>query len=619
MAQSRYLTMRDGVRLAIDVHLPAGAARPAPTIVHQTRYFRSMDIPRRLSGLRRFLDGHFKTRQRFLEAGYAWVDVCVRGSGASFGSRPFPWAPDEVADGAEVLDWITRQPWSDGTAGATGISYGGTASEFLLTTGHPALKAVAPRFSLFDVYGEVAFPGGVHLSWFTENWGRFNRALDDNRLANALLLMLRTTARGWQQAREHGVKRSTLWGLVDTDPVELLMTPAVRRVLRGVSRVDDDPRGELLAAAVRDHQDNYDVHAGALLATFRDDLGLSDKAPGITIDAFSPHAHLQRHLAANRPVYSISGWLDGAYQRAACARYLALRETSGARLLLGPWDHGGAQDISPWSSPLRSDYDHDGELLAFFDAHVRGRPDRLGSDPVRYFTMGEGAERWRSARTWPPPEARPQRWYLGPARSLGPKKPSDLGSDPWIPDPAAGTGERSRWNSLIGTFAPIGYGDRRAAANHMIVWTSEPLPSGLEVTGHPIARLWITADQPDAQLFVYLEDVRPDGQVTYVTEGVLRALHRRVAGPGALSYALPVPQRSFTRADAWPLEPGEPAELAFELWPVSYRFAPGHRLRVAVAGYDRDHFRPLPGPPPRLRFLRDATHASHLELPVIER
>ena len=54
------------------------------------------------------------------------------GSGASFGNRPCPWSEDEVADGADIVDWIIRRPWSNGRVGATGISYDGTTSEMLV-------------------------------------------------------------------------------------------------------------------------------------------------------------------------------------------------------------------------------------------------------------------------------------------------------------------------------------------------------------------------------------------------------------------------------------------------------------------------------------------------------
>jgi uncharacterized protein len=169
---SRYLTMRDGVRIALTLCLPAERADGAqlPTILNQTRYFRSMELRRPFRTLLggkalHHIPSTARSRKRFVAAGYAWVDVDVRGTGASYGSRVSEWSPDEVRDGAEIVDWIVRQPWSNGRVGALGSSYSGAAAEFLLANAHPAVRAVAPRFALFDAYPDIAFPGGIHAAW----------------------------------------------------------------------------------------------------------------------------------------------------------------------------------------------------------------------------------------------------------------------------------------------------------------------------------------------------------------------------------------------------------------------------------------------------------------------
>jgi hypothetical protein len=97
---------------------------------------------------------------------------------------------------------------------------------------------------------------------------------------------------------------------------------------------------------------------------------------------------------------------------------------------------------------------------------------------------------------------------------------------------------------------------------------------------------------------------------------MLRAQMRRVRPAGEAPYALPVPYHSFARADAEPLVPGVAATLVFDLLPVSHRFRAGHRIRLAIAGADRDHFAPVAGPPPVWTIVRGAD--SWLELPVVE-
>jgi len=110
LLSSRYLTMRDGVKIAIDVLLPSGLAPgdEIPTILHQTRYWRSVSVPRPFRLF--FPEIQDKAeKERFVTHGYAWVDVDVRGTGASFGSCPTPnFSIDQIRDGGEVVDWIIR-------------------------------------------------------------------------------------------------------------------------------------------------------------------------------------------------------------------------------------------------------------------------------------------------------------------------------------------------------------------------------------------------------------------------------------------------------------------------------------------------------------------------------
>ncbi|MCC7535800.1 MAG: CocE/NonD family hydrolase [Deltaproteobacteria bacterium] len=622
---SRYLVMRDGARIAIDVHLPARASREmVPAILHQTRYFRSVSYGPLFAklGLGEFLDVNAAARKRFVRAGYAWVDVDARGSGASTGFRPCPWWRDEVQDGAEVARWIVEQPWSSGRIGATGVSYGGTAAEMLLGNRHPAVVAAMPRFSLFDVYTDVAFPGGIHLEWFTRQWARFNQALDRNRFDQAFGRVGRINLAALADKLDDD-GNPALAGFarrVGRRVAPRVMSMLLRSGSNGVSPVTDDARGEVLAEALREHQWSFDVHRGALGLTYRDDTGIHPLAPEATIDAFSPHHYLDDIRGSGAVVCSYSGWLDGAYQHSAIKRHLNLpRDRS--RLVIGPWDHGGRNGISPGASTKEPGIDHEAEMLAFFDPLLRGAaPAHEGNvapgdaaPPVRYFTMVE--ERWKTADAWPPPGIANRSLFLDRDGALGWERPERASETAYRVDPDCGTGARSRWRSLVGIAVPLGYGDRARSDERSVVWTTAPLPADAEVTGHPIVHLFVTCDAPDATFFAYLEDVAPDGRVTYVTEGQLRAIHRRLSS-GPAPYATVVPHRTFARRDGLPLVPSEVAEIVFDLLPTSYLFRRGHAIRLALAGADRDHFARLSGPPPRWIVHGGGARESRLSLPV---
>jgi putative CocE/NonD family hydrolase len=599
---SFYLTMRDGVRIAMNLWVPVESTSPAglPTILHQTRYYRSMEL--RLP-LRKLMGGttfeHIvptaKTRKRFVANGYAWVDVDVRGSGASYGGRACEWSPDEIRDGADIVDWVIRQPWSNGKVGALGTSYDGACAEFLLVNRHPAVRAIAPRFALFDAYTDIAFPGGIHATWFTESWGRYNDALDRN------------------------------------SPHELAGS-WVKMLVTGVQPVQDDRDRSLRGEAIAAHRDNYDVNEQALSLTFRDDVAPSDPFhhqgavdfrlvgnpidESGSIDLCSPHNYWHDTEASGAAVYSYGGWFDGAYAHSAIKRFLTV-STPGSRLILGPWNHGGRWRIDPFRGPSQSDFDHNGELLRFFDHHLKGREGDISAEPkVHYFTMVEN--HWKASDVWPPP-ALTRAYYLAAERKLSRDRPTlDTAGDEYVVDRTVGTGEHSRWRTQVAIGAAVRYPDRGAQDARLLTYTSDALENAIEVTGHPVVRLFVTSSTDDGAVFVYLEDVDSHGRVAYVTEGQLRMIHRRLSAAPP-TYRQVVPYRTFTRVAAQRLEPGEIAELTFDLLPTSYVFEAGHRIRIAVAGADASHFAVLPSGPSTLYAHRTTVHPSRLDLPVIER
>ncbi len=105
--------------------------------------------------------------------------------------------------------------------------------------------------------------------------------------------------------------------------------------------------------------------------------------------------------------------------------------------------------------------------------------------------------------------------------------------------------------------------------------------------------LYLSSSEDDGILFVYLEDEIPGGKVTYITEGQLRLIHRKVSGEKPL-YNLQVPYHSFKREDVLPLAPGEVVEVSFGLLPVAALVRKGHRLRLGIAGHDAGNFAPIP-------------------------
>jgi uncharacterized protein len=138
----------------------------------------------------------------------------------------------------------------------------------------------------------------------------------------------------------------------------------------------------------------------------------------------------------------------------------------------------------------------------------------------------------------------------------------------------------------------------------------------MELAGHGLADLFVSSSEPDLALFVYLTEIEADGTEHYVTEGLLRALHRKER-PAPESYRITWPFRSFSRADAAPLVPGQVERIRIPLLPVAWHFAAGSRIRLSIAGADDDHCGQVPhGRPPLLTMLWGGDNASALELPL---
>lgn len=562
--------MRDGVKLAVDVHLPEGLApgERTATILHMSRYYRSIAV----RGVFKLFTGagvvpitELDLREPMVKAGYSWVDVDIRGAGASYGHHDYPLSQVEVQDGGEVIDWIVKQPWASGAVGTTGASYNGSMAMMLLGNRHPALKAVVPRFSGWDMYEDIWLPGGVQSHPFLDAWSRLVESFDRNRFPDIF---------GWS-------------------------TGAAVRSVRPVNEAE-------LAPAMAQHLRN--VNAFRLLShvVYKDDP-LTPPLP-VTIENFSPHTT----TPAGVPIYFYTGWFDGAIVRGQIRAYLELAN-KGGRLRLGPWFHAGEFNGSPFASRFERPFDHAAEVIRFFDQHLRGLASGIERDaPVQYYTMGR--EEWRGSNTWPPPGATWQSWHLDADKTLTTTPPAaDEAEDTYQVDPAQVSPPGSRWGLVVGTSARRGYSDRRRLGKGMLSYTTPALPQAMEVTGHPRVRIFMASDATDGAVFAYLEDVAPNGRITYVTEGQLRLIHRQATlGPDDLT-----PIRSFRRSDARDMVPGQVTEVVFDLLPTSYQFATGHKIRLVVAGHDAANFsQPYPARPPVYRVHRDALHASRVELPV---
>ncbi|HSE32621.1 MAG TPA: CocE/NonD family hydrolase [Pyrinomonadaceae bacterium] len=495
----------------------------------------------------------------FPSHGYAHVLVDARGTGASYGIWKAPFSQDEIKDYNEVVNWIISQPWSNGKVGATGNSYTGNTALWLATSMNPAVKVVVPRHYEFDLFAETPYPGGLLTDWVIKSWNEGNRQLDTNA---------------------------------------------------GVKLVDDDTDQKLYKEATARRSENMNVYAAALSTSSRD-----DRTFGSSLDELSLHSYASQIEKSGVAINSWGGWFDASTADAVIKTFMTLNNYQ--RGVIGPWNHGGGQNASPYKPAQPERVMWGFETLRFFDHYLKGIDTGLDKEKLLYyFTIGE--EKWKVTSTWPVPNTKMTRWYFNANNSLGESPPeADSGEDRYTVNFEATTGEKNRWHTQVG--GEVVYPDRANEDKKLLTYTSAALESDLEITGYPVVTLYLSSTHTDGGFYVYLEEVDETGKVTYLTEGALRGIHRRISTEQS-PLKIFVPYHSFKRKDAAPLVPGEVTEIKFGLQPISALIKKGHRLRVAIAGHDRDTFIRIPAEgTPTIAVQRNKRALSSIELPIVKR
>ena len=436
----------------------------------------------------------------FSEHGYV-VLVCVaRGSGSSTGTYRCCLSAQEVRDGAGLVEWIARQPWSDGRVGMEGSSYGGMTTVAVAAL-HPAhLTAIAPQQFPDSVYLDAVYPGGMKTtpsqrdSWPVllgeESAGRISgTSIEDTFLAHPTM--------------------DTFWRSLDID------------------------------------------------SKFK-----TVRVPVLDINAGRPDVYFRGSLAANSAAVRPHGWV-----------------------IVGPWIHGFWSGTANQQLPL-------GVELAWFDHWVAERPgaplpppaQRLESyeEPVG---VGHG---WESLDGWPPSDVRDARLYLGTGSLVSRPGPPATQSYTGAPGyPAA--------NPPCPLFMlcarPAG------AGGGYLVYNSTPFVHDTVVTGQIGIHLVAAANAPDANLYAEIFDVAPDGHATFVDDGALKASHRG------------------SNVDPKALRPGVDTTFSFSIWPINWRFAAGHVLRLRLSAGAADEFLPAEPSPVTVSVVL-GRGGSYVSLPV---
>ena len=246
----------------------------------------------------------------------------------------------------------------------------------------------------------------------------------------------------------------------------------------------------------------------------------------------------------------------------------------------------------------------------------------------------EAGDAWAATDEWPPTTTRRKLWFApgrsGTSRSVNDGNlvaDSTLDSDgaSYTVDYTSRVGSFSRWMNGYGARReqPAGstfFDERSSEDARALTYTSDPLKAALTVVGYPTVHLEVVSSHADGDFFVYLEEVDAEGRSHYVSEGSIRASHRKTSPAPFDNFGLPF-HRSHAD-DLAEMVPGEPTALELDLMGTAIVLDAGHRIRITVAGADARNFALYPDPddtePPRFDLLRGGELGSYVELPVVE-
>lgn len=359
-----------------------------------------------------------------------------------------------------------------------------------------------------------------------------------------------------------------------------------------IKPVDGDENKVLLTQAAKEHQLATPLFDMWKAMPYRDSWSSQVQSRFWGEGSVSSYADAMRQSGV--AVYVVGGWYDELRDQGLIAH----ANLPGSHILIGPWKHCENDDFQLVEEAHR-----------FYDQQLKGLDTGVSADaPIHYFTIGaKPGTQWRSSAVWPLANTLPTAFFLSDAARLGEKrsgsgKGASFTVDYGVACPDAGTGSTVQPCHVAGAGTSF---------------TTQPLKTASEVTGNAVADLWIATKAPDANVFLYLEDVGPDGKVKVVTEGRLKASLRKVdKAPWTIPGGYPW-HRAYAE-DAQPLEADVPTRLQFDVMPTSYVFQPGHRIQITITGADhRERARDVQATPPVIRVLTDARHASKVTLPLI--
>ncbi|MBK8646378.1 MAG: CocE/NonD family hydrolase [Gemmatimonadetes bacterium] len=594
------VVMRDGLKMQADIYRPKSASSKVPAIFVRTPYnFNWWDV--RLGA-----PSDMSQQLEVVKRGYAYVVMNERGHFFSEGNYDILGPP--ITDGYDAIQWISTQSWANGKVGLIGCSSTAEWQMAVAAQSPPGLGTIIPQ-------GFGAGVGRVGPYYEQGNWYRGGAV---QMLFIAWLYGEQNQVRPMMPpnlTQEERIRFSKSFDLAQQlPPVDWskgLRTLPSMDILKAV----DGPRGVFAdsmpgiatgGAMIKRTPNDSAWYRGGL---FHDDMRINvpglwfmswyDVSVGPNLATYNHVRKTARPEIANQQYAVIAPTLHCAYKRATENTIVGERSVGDARL------------------------DYDALTFGWFDIFLKGEKSALLDTlpKVRYYTMG--MNKWQTADSWPPAGAETLNYFLasggnantakgdGVLTTKPPKvdKPDAFSYDPMNPVPSYGGNVCCTGNAVVGGALDQQKMEQR---DDILVYTTEPLKEGMEVSGPVELTLYVSTDVKDTDFTVKLIDVYPDGRAYNLDETIQRARYRE----------------GYDKV-VW-MEKDKVYKVKLGPLTTSNYFEAGHRLRIEVSGsnfprFDRNmntggkNFDETSGPVAHNKVHHSAKYPTSLSLTVVKR
>ena len=546
------MPMRDGVRLSTNIYRPKTNDK-VPVIFSRTPYnFNSWG------------DGKERTRTlqsalQMVEKGYAYVVQNERGRYFSEGEWDILGVP--LTDGYDAFTWLSNQAWSNGKIGTIGCSSTAEWQMAVASLDHPAHAAMVPQ-------GFGAGVGRVGQYFEQGNWYR----------GGVEQLLFASWLYGVEQdkfkpripagaSQEDLIRISRFYDLAPENPpvnwAEAFQHLPLKDLLKNVSG-----KKEIFDKMIVRKPNDEDWYKGGL---YHDDMGFG--VPSFWFVSWydvatSPNLELFNHVRNNAKSKSVR---ENQYLVISPTLHCGFKRAK-ENTIVGELSVGDA----------RLNYDE--QISLWFDHFLKGEKNNFENKipRVQYYTMG--INKWQQSETWPPKDVTYQTYFLGSkgnaqtmygngtlslSKNSKPEGKDSFVYDPMNPVKSYGGGVCCTGNAVQG-----GSFDQRIMETRadILVYTSQPLEEGIEVSGFIEADLYVSSDVKDTDFTIKIIDVYPDGRAYNLDETIQRARYREGYDKEVF------------------MEKGKVYKVSLSPMSTSNYFKKGHRIRIEVSSSNFPRF-----------------------------